>query len=215
MNIKVVLASLLVISVLAKTSAQEIKWGVKGGFNWTSFQSDLSGVSSTPGFHFGGIAEIRASEKWFVQPELFYSLEGAKVSGSFQDEDMSLAVTNNLKLGYIQMPVMLKHVIVDGFSLEIGPQIGYLVTAKNRFNYTMKMNEMEFGESGTDDVKEDFKKISLVLNAGAGYEFKNKIFMQARYFYGNANISKNSEDNEGVSGDISNKGFQFSVGFKF
>lgn len=218
MKTKIIFATALILSLLGKALAQDektkINWGVKAGYNLSTFKSDLENEKYNSGFHVGGVAELKISEKWSVQPELFYSLEGAKVSGRFTDGIIAYTMDNNIKLGYIQLPVMLKYYVVDKLTLEIGPQIGYLVTAKNKYDIRYDV-EGDLNESGTQDVKEDFKKISLTLQAGFGYEFKNKLFLQARYHYGTPNINKSSGEEGDIAGDVTNQGFQFSLGYKF
>lgn len=216
MNSKFILVALLLTTLLTKLYAQEMKWGVKAGYNMSTFKSDIDGEKYLPGYHFGATLEIKVSEKLSAQPELFYSLEGAKLKiEEFLDVNNGFSIDSKLKLGYIQLPIMLKYYAFDKFSVELGPQIGYLITAKNDYTSTIALNGITATESDTEDVKSDFKSINLALKFGLGYELKNKMFFQARYTYGASDINKNSDDEKAINTKATNQGLQFSVGYKF
>lgn len=114
----------------------------------------------------------------------------------------------------------MKYYVLPSFSLQAGPQIGYLVSANNEYESTSKFpGEAQVNESGTEDIKEELKKISLGLNLGLGYEFQNNLSLQARYHLGLSDISdyeeEMGEDFEGELEKIKNSGFQVSLGYKF
>jgi opacity protein-like surface antigen len=97
---------------------QELHLGVKAGANFSNLKlsSDFGGLSpdGATSFFVGGLADIGLSDKLHVQPELLYSIEGAK------DSDIS----------YLNVPVMLKYYLIAGLNLQAGPQIGILVDAE-------------------------------------------------------------------------------------
>ena len=215
MKSKFILVALVLTSLLTKVNAQEMKWGVKAGYNMSTFKSDIDGLKYLPGYHFGAILEIKASEKLSVQPEFFYSREGAKLElEEFVNENTGFSIDSKLKLDYIQLPVTLKYYAFDKLSIELGPQIGYLISAKNDYTNTIVLDGLTSTESKTEDVKSHFKSIDFALKFGLGYEFKNKMFFQARYTYGLSDI-KNSDGEEAINSKITNQGFQFSIGYKF
>ncbi len=110
---KVLLVTAIAVLGLATVNAQEIKFGAKGGLNFASITGDNIDESGlTTGIHFGVLAEIPLSEKFSFQPELLYSSQA-------------------LNLNYLNIPLMGKYYLTKGFSLEVGPQIGFLLSAKN------------------------------------------------------------------------------------
>ena len=90
---------------------------------------------------------------------------------------------------------MVKYYIVDGFSVEAGPQFSFLVK-----------DEILNGAQVTDVTANSF---DLMANLGLGYQFKNGLFFQTRYNLGliDVNISENLNIKNGV--------FQMSLGYQF
>jgi hypothetical protein len=173
-------------------NAQDVKFGVKGGLNVANFSGDIEDSSALTGFHVGGFAEIKISEKFAIQPELLFSAQGADGDGG------------NFSLSYINVPVMAKFYVADKFNLEAGPQIGFLTSAK------VKTQGMSI------DAKELFNSTDFGMNFGAGYDFTENLSVGARY---NVGISKLfSEEFENALGSdvtVHNSVFSVSLGYKF
>ncbi len=167
-------------------NAQDTKYGVKGGLSMSS--TSETGASSLLSFHLGGFAEFKISDKFAVQPELLYSAQGAKFSAG------GASFTTNLN--YINIPVMAKYYVADAFSIEAGPQIGFLMSAKSE---------------GTD-LKEFYNTTDFGLNLGAGYNLNETMSLGLRYNMGLSNAVK---DVAGVSTSSKNSSIQLSFGYKF
>ena len=86
----------------------------------------------------------------------------------------------------------------NGFRLEAGPQLGFLINAKSVVN------------NKSVDVKSGYKSVDVGAGIGAGY-FKQSIGLGAglRYNIGLSNI------NESNSVKTTNQGFQLSVFYQF
>ena len=138
---------MIAILSLGFANAQEAKFGVKGGLNIANLNFSGDGAPSTSslvGFHIGGFTEIKVSDKFFIQPEVMYSTQGAKFKMS--EDGLTL---NSFKLGYINLPVMAKYYVAEKFNLELGPQIGFLTSAK--------ANASASGTTVDVDVKKAFE----------------------------------------------------------
>jgi hypothetical protein len=86
----------------------------------------------------------------------------------------------------------------NGFRLEAGPQLGFLIGAKN------EVGDVEV------DVKDNFKTVDFAVTAGASYVHVPSGFgVNARY---NLGISK---INENGANDMTNRGFQVGVFYLF
>jgi len=179
---KKIIVTVAAIFAFGYANAQDVKFGVKGGLSNSS--TTESGAKSLLGFHLGGFAEIKASDKFAVQPELLYSAQGAKFDGV------------SLNLNYINIPVMAKYYVADAFSIEAGPQIGFLMSAK----------------SDGIDVKSVLKSTDFGLNLGAGYNLNETMSLGLRYNMGLSEIEK-----EIAAGDKGSKNtsIQLSFGYKF
>ena len=171
-------------------------------------------MSFIPGFHVGGFAEFKLSEKFAIQPELLFSLEGGMSSYNFEDNMTNMSSEENILLGYINLPVMAKYFVIEGLSLELGPQMGYLVAANNDYEFRSEFNGIVIEDSGSEDIKEFLKKTSFGANVGLGYALKNNMYFQARYHLGLSNINDDKNE-DGTLSKIKNNGFQLSVGYKF
>ena len=187
---------LLSIAILASgltINAQEIKFGAKAGLNISNFSGDVENNDARTSFHIGAVAEIEISDKFSVQPELIYSAQGSTTS------DLGVDIT--AAVDYLNVPVMAKYYVAEGFSLEAGPQIGFLMSAK--------MKAESGGDSEEIDVKDDLKSIDFGINFGAGYKLENGLNFSARYNLGLSNIAEESDSS------VKNGVFQVSVGYSF
>ncbi len=176
------LLCLLFVSV----SAQDFSFGVKGGINITSVgggtYTGFGGLGSKISFHLGGVAEVPISEKLAVQPELLYSSQGTKwnfVGGS------------NLKLDYVNLPILAKYYIIEGLSAEAGPLVGFLLS--------------------TNAEKEDYNNLDVAFAIGASYKLNDNIFFGIRYNKGLTDINKNDE----ITVSNQNNVFQLFAGYAF
>lgn len=203
-NMKKIILTVAAVFAFGFANAQETKFGVKGGLNVANLSGDIEDNSSKVGFHVGGFVEIKVSDKFSVQPELLFSTQGTKL----EESGTNYSYESNLNLSYLNIPVMAKYYVAEGFSLEAGPQIGFLTTAKSDFTAT----ESGITVSGDEDVKDEFESIDFGFNFGAGYDFTENLSAGLRYNLGLSNIAKTD------SGDdfkLSNNVFSVSLGYKF
>ena len=175
-----------------------MKFGANVGVNFATITGDdTSDVKSKTSFHLGAVAEISISDKFSVQPELLYSAQGAKEDGG----------DGELKLDYINIPVMAKFYVAEGFSLEAGPQVGFLMSAKSE------------GGGESVDMKDFTSGIDFGLNFGLGYKMESGLNFGARYNLGLSNfwdLPSDIDPEFGIS-DFKNKNsvIQLSVGYFF
>lgn len=200
---------LMVIAIVAMTGlhqmfSQDIQFGAKAGANFSTFTGDNEHADTRTAFHFGVMAEIEISEKFSVQPELLYSAQGAEYSDVGFSE---FTYDGTFKNDYLNLPIMGKYYVAEGFSLEAGPQVGFLLSAKEEWE------ETNTGDSGEDDLKDSFKGIDFGLNFGLGYKMENGINFAARYCLG---LSDLNDDDDYFGDDTYKNGvIQVSVGYFF
>jgi len=189
---------ILVITILTVISLNAQNFGVKAGLNLANLSGDeyLEEFDMRTSFHIGGVYEVEISDNFSFQPELMYSAQGAQMS-----EGSAKVV---VKLDYINIPLMAKFYAADGFSIEAGPQVGFLIVAETKY-------EAE-GESETDDIKDDSNTIDFGLNFGLGYKLESGLNFGARYNLGLTTIVKEEEDYDET---VKNGVIQISVGYFF
>ena len=201
---------LLVVFVIAnaqeKTSnVSNIKFGAKGGVNFANLAGDdADGAKMFVGFNAGFFIEIPVADKLVFQPEILYSAQGSKSEGPLFVDGSVYNVEATLKFNYINIPLLFKYEIADKFSLEAGPYVGFLTSAK------LKAKIQGVG-SETIDAKDMLKSTDFGIAIGMNYEFTDVIFANARYQSGLTEIG----DAEGNNNDIKNSVFQIGLGFRF
>ncbi|MES2544405.1 MAG: porin family protein [Bacteroidota bacterium] len=170
----------------ANAQDDSMSFGVKGGVNMASVDAEDTG--SLISFHVGGFAEFMLTEKFAIQPELTYSGQGAKVEGFGGDY--------NLNLNYLNLPIMAKYFVTEDLSIELGPQIGFLMSAK----------------ADGEDAKDDFNTTDFGLNLGVGFNLNENMVLGLRYNMGLTELEKEvAAGAEGTKQSV----LQVSFGYKF
>jgi hypothetical protein len=185
---------MIAVSVAASgiVFGQSVKLGIKGGVNFATFHSayaadnltDYNGITS---FNAGGLAHIHVAPHFAVQPELYYSRQGAEYGAVKTD------------LGYLNLPVLAQYMVGNGFRLQTGPQVGFLLSAK------YKTGEIE------NDIKDNYHSAEFAWAFGASYQFPGTgVGVDARYNLGITDA--NDEVNRRVKNRVVSVGlfYQFS-----
>ena len=94
---------------------------------------------------------------------------------------------------------MFKYNVEEKFSLEAGPYIGFLTTAK------MKVDVDGYG-SATEDIKDLLKSTDFGIALGMNYDFSDVVFANLRYQAGLTQIG-----DSGAGDDIKNSVFQANI----
>ena len=171
--------------------AGHVNIGLKGGLNIYNVHNDNdTKYDPRVGFNFGLLGHIHLNTHFAIQPEIVFSAQGAK----YTVENGTI----KLNLDYINVPVLLQYMFDNGLRLQAGPQVGFLISAKSKFN------------SSTADVKDVFKPIDFSASIGISYVFPPTGFgLDARYNLGLSNINKSGTVNS------TNRGFQLGAFFIF
>src|SRR5690554_2275250 len=197
---KLMIAAIAVVGFSAAGLAQQqVKFGPKAGVNL----ANLSGMDDTDmkiGFHVGAVAEIKFNDKFSLQPELLYSAQGTKIDMSMDIPMIGkLEFESKTNLDYINIPIMAKYYFVEGFSVEVGPQVSFLIKAEEKAKSD--------GESETLDIKDGLNSIDFGLGFGLAYDLPQGLFINARYNLGLTDIVK---DNNGDA--VKNSVIQVEIG---
>ncbi len=130
------------------------------------------------------MADIKFSENFSIQPEFVYSAQGYEQI--FNDQDVKA------KIDYFNIPILIDYTVIDGLSVQVGPQIGINLRA-----------ELE-GES-QETSKIFVKNIDFSTVVGMQYDIDDSFFIQGRYALGLSEVRVNSESKHSV--------FSISLGF--
>lgn len=187
--------SLVAIFLMATAAqAQEFSYGVIGGYNLSKVNNALGGdiADNRSNYHIGLIAEFPQGNKWSFEAAAFYSGEGEALESN--------GTTSTIYLRFIQVPVHVKYYITEGFSVHAGPQVGFLMNAKQ-----------SFVEDGDREDIEGKVNSSFALTGGIGYDFSNGIFLKGTFDLGITDLV----DNVDFSNDERARTARISLGYKF
>ncbi len=164
---KLVLLFLIAFTGITSIQAQDgVKFGVKAGANFANLIGDDAepfDLKSRTNLHAGAVLNVGLNDWLALQPELVYSMQGY--------EGEADGVSFDGQLDYVNVPVMVDFTVAEGFSLQVGPQIGINVTAK------------EEAENG-GEIELDAQSVVIETAFGAQYELPVGLFFQARYAAG-------------------------------
>lgn len=163
MKKRLLITFLLLFVVVTGGFAQgKVEFGLKGGYNNASV-TKASGTRNR--VHLGGVARINISDKFAIQPELLYSLQGGEIA----EVDFSA--------NYLSLPILSSYNLVDNLYVEIGPEFSYLTYAEVKPLIITKYID----------------KLQISFDVGTSYRFKNDLFVQLRYCLGLKKLSDNKE----------------------
>lgn len=155
-------------------SEGSFSYGPKVGLNLSNLSiKDVFGVvvenPMKAGFVVGGFVNYRWG--WFaMQSELLYSRQGTGIK--FGDQK------GTLHLDYINVPMLTKFYLWDNLSVEVGPQVGFLVGKKFKDAASI-MKPIT-----------DFHSVDLAVAMGAAYDFDFGLTLDVRYNLGLINTIK-------------------------
>lgn len=188
---KIILIAFTALFACAVMNAQDhnrMYFGPKLGLNITTI-TNTDYNSWRAGVNVGAFALYHYNEYIGAQAELLYSMGGANYGNG-----------NNIKTGYIAIPILAKIYLYDRLALNLGPQFGFRVYDK-------------IGTPSDFDYKDDnaFNVFDLQFQLGLSYEFNFGLMADFRYGIGLTNAIKSSYN----GGNNKNQMFQLSVGWMF
>lgn len=193
-------AVLGLVGVDAQISMESVEVGARAGYNYSTLlgdQADDLDIKGKSGYHIDLFAEVPISERFSVQPEVSYSAQGAKLK--------LITGEATLKTQNINIPVLAKVYIADGFNVQAGPQLGINTGSKLEYDGSLVNTSGELGDDALSTVN-----FGLVF--GAGYKMAEGVTIDARY-----NLGLTNAFNEDILAmDKARNGvFQIGVGYQF
>lgn len=172
---KILAIAVIVITSLSSAQAQEgIRLGAKGSFfsTWL-FNKNVSDrnasldYASTFSPTFGIQAIFMLKETYGISAEVVYASHKQKYDGYFgNNEDNTF--TNEIKLSYIDIPILFRVSSPKGPFFEIGPQVSLLTGAKETFELA-NSSSLNYSDK---DVKDDFAGFGVAGILGFGIDIK-------------------------------------------
>lgn len=212
---KFVLSLGLLMGATCAANAQEARFGIKAGGSLTNFGGkDAADGKSKFGGHGGVFANFGINDMFSIQPEVLFSMKGAKSEDKFTGGGSSVTINSTQSLSYIDVPVLVKASTGDnaGLFFEAGPQVGFLLSANSESKGTNLPAGAVLQSAGNN--KSRFNSVDFGYAVGLGYQAEGGPLIGLRYNGGIVNILNNGST---VNQDktIRNDAFQLYVGFAF
>jgi len=202
MKIRLLIIVTAILTVFAEKSlAQKSFYFMpKVGLNVSSLKTPYDSDFKY-GLNAGLSIEKAFTDRISLESGAFYSQQGV----TFNDDEIGEFTEH---LDYINIPILAKYFVHQGFNVFGGYQLG--INLKAETNYKKSGN--------IHDYKEFVKTIDNSLVFGAGYRFNMGLIFSANYNLGLTNIMDSEHpDNDKYENEdkIYNRVFQFCVGWEF
>jgi hypothetical protein len=181
---KLILAFSLLLAAQV-SFAQKFSLGPKAGLNISNYTGGNIESDALVGYHLGGVLSYGFGNVFYLQPEVLFSTQGAKVQNAGNKQDF--------KISYITVPIMLKFKTKGGFYFEFGPQAGFRASS-----------------NVPDQTINNFaKNLDLAGGVGIGYHSPIGLGVGVRYIAGFSKVGDFS--GQDIDPDFKNSVIQASL----
>ena len=188
-------------------------YGVRAGLNISTIggEDDMDGIDSKIGANFGGMLQFPVATSIIFQPELLYTMKGAKSEYTDIEDGYTYTAKMTDSYNYLEIPLLFKYnVETPSMKIQpfIGPSVGILIGANSNTEVTMA----GISASADTDIKEYMNTLELGLNLGADVVMMKNIMLGVRYNLGLSNIYK---EQEGYQSKVKNRVIMINLGYLF
>lgn len=141
---------------------KRLEFGIKAGVGYSDFVNANFATDPLVGYHFGGTIGFKLNDRFSIQEDILYSMQGAKAKSDILGKE-------DIKLHYMTVPILLRYKTRSGFYLEGGAQAAMLI------------KEEVPGLAGDQKFA---KKVDAGAVGGIGFQSKMGLGMGVRYIYG-------------------------------
>lgn len=209
------IAFLIIIAVCGLSQVRAQNFGVKTGYNYSTFSGETSSISTIEGlsgFYIGGLVELPISNMLSIQPELIFSRQGVDLRQGLRNLSIRTD-TSEIRLDYLNIPVMAK-VNLGPIFLEGGVQFGFLVNKPKVDSYIANVYLRNLLD------KDSYNSFDFGVGAGLGVKLNQHFFVETRYTYSLTNVfdpnDKHFKSSLISDGDnFKNSVFSIGLGMKF
>jgi hypothetical protein len=140
--------ALLVLLFGDKFASEHVQGGIKFDVVGTTL-SGLSGAARLRSWDLGGFIEVKLSDRVSIQPEFTFKSPAGAADLPFSPTgvpavDSAFAGATGVSvartLGYVTIPILIK-LRAGRFAVGVGPQIGYIVRAEDRYTGTVSRED--------------------------------------------------------------------------
>lgn len=166
----------IVLATGAFAQEKKVEFGVKAGLNMAQEIAEEGSTEIRAGFYGGIFMEFFISNRFGLQTDLVYSMQGGKSEG----------LTD--KFDYVNLPVTLKiYVLKRALSVDAGVQGGYMISAKISDN------------GNSQDIYDLIdNKFDVAIRFGASYKFAKRFHVGFHYNIGMIKLVDGMDNCNGV-----------------
>ena len=187
---------ILSIGVFAQNEAGQIYVQPKIGLSIADFTND---DEASPRFGLVGGVELgyQITELLGLSAGILYSMQGAENEMSYQGSNVKC----QLKMDYINIPILASISLYKGLALKFGVQPGFNISSR----YAVASQGMHIS-GNLSDTGIIVESIDFSVPIGLSYDYKNFV-LEGRYNLGAMRIVKEDEPKHSV--------IQLTLGYKF
>jgi len=199
---KKIILSLLSAGLIVNSSNAQIAIAPELGVNLANMSITNTTTSMKAGLAVGGVVDFGFTKNLYLQPGLFYLMNGCSFTGG------------SMSVNTIEIPVNVEYKLGDEgsnrFFFGAGPYLGYNVggTIKNGGqSASLKIGSAKADLNSSGD---DIKALDLGIGVNIGYLLANGFYVRAHYQAGLTNL-----DPSGGSSSIKTSAIGITVGYYF
>jgi Outer membrane protein beta-barrel domain len=164
---KLIVAALLCIPACLYLSAQ-VHTSIKAGPEFSMLKY-RTGTNQTARIgYYGGVAvTIDLKNQFFLKPELLYSLRG------YAFPAVGSSSKGRVGYGYVSVPLLAGYTISKKVALLVGPEVGYMMSAKSHLNNSTYNILSQIGQ-----------KYNIDADAGMQWAVTKTLTLEARLLVG-------------------------------
>ncbi|MGN6400012.1 MAG: outer membrane beta-barrel protein [Flavisolibacter sp.] len=144
----------------------QTSFGIKAGLNLATTNGFVTENKYIVAPHLGAYSDIKIVKRFFLHPELLYTVKG------YRFPLIGVHSKGTLAFSYVTIPFLFGFKPTEKAAIKVGPEVGYLLNAKYRF------------ADSTANHPEYFNKVDLSLDFGITYQVTKKLSTELRYNYG-------------------------------
>lgn len=188
-----------ILSFISISAGCQVSVGIAAGLNESRFHfaNPNYGTSLEPGLYAGVTGARAFGSHWTLRADLLYSEEGTRetlVGGNG---------SGYTRYDYLDIPVLLQFRPFPGFFVEAGPQLGFLLSARETF------------DGVSDDLRQDTHPIEISTCIGVGYEFRGRLprlGVEARFAPGLTELNSIQDNGSAIHSQVWSLGLAYRVG---
>jgi hypothetical protein len=190
---KKILLSVFCSGAIATATNAQMIIGPELGLNMANMSVKTAGSSVTTsmkaGLAIGASLNFGLTDNLFLQPGLFYLMNGCKAkvpvpTGGTVDADFNVST--------IQIPINVQYMLGEAgenrFFFGVGPYLGYNIGAKMKSGSNSSTVDV-----GTDKAKDGLKPMDFGAGINVGYLLASNWFVRVHYQFGFANLDPISD----------------------